>query len=207
MRLSIPLLAALLLAFPASAEVFTGNRGVFFSLSRASVSSPEDADLEVTSHRVAAKYGVKRSSRKGAFQDREIAALGEPYDLKDAAGGKWRMWIRSVAGETVAVELLRVPKPGRSVDRKFRAVAVTIDGMQAQPTFADLTLFANGSYRLGTNRGRYQPDEGGVTFDGVPGQWGRAAYSVNADGLIFRFIRGRLFFEVRYEQQVNVASR
>jgi hypothetical protein len=44
-------------------------------------------------------------------------------------------------------------------------------------------------------------DEGGVTLDGVPGQWGRAAYTVNGDGLVFRFNRGQLTFEVKYELQ------
>lgn len=206
--MKIPLFAAvLLLASPAAAEIFTGQDGLHFSLARASLSSPEDADLQVTSRGVFAPHGVKRTSRGGGFEPVEVAVLGEPYDLKDAAGGKWRMWIRTAVGKVVEIELLRVVKPAPRMERTFRAVAVTIDGMQADPTFAALTLFTDGSYRMGTVRGRFTVDEGGVTLDGVPSQWGRAAYTVNGDGLIFRFVRGRAVYVVKYEQQVNVAVR
>jgi hypothetical protein len=208
MRLPIALFAAAtLLAAPASAEVFTAPQGFHFSLSRGSVSSPEDADLQVTPLGVTAKYGVRRVSRGGAFDKQEVAVLGEAYDLKDAAGGKWRMWIRTAYEKKVEVELIRVRRPAPAADRIYRAVAVTIDGMQAEPTFSALTLFADGSYRLGTGRGRYELDEGGVILDGVPRQWGRGAFAVNGEGLIFRFIRGQLAYEVKYEQQVNVALR
>jgi hypothetical protein len=198
--------AALLFALPASAEIFTGQNGLIFSLARGTVSSPDDADLEVTSRTVSAKHGIKRSSRSGNFQKQEVAVLGEAYDLKDAAGGKWRMWLRTVVGQVVEVELVRVA-PAPKTDRAYRAVAVSIDGLQAEPTFSPLTLLADGSYRFGTVRGRYVTDEGGVTLDGVPGQWGRAAYTINGDGLIFRFVRGHAVYIVKYERLVNVASR
>ncbi len=208
MRLSLSLLCSLLLlSTSAAAEVFTGRGGLHFSLSRGSVSSPEDSDLEVTSTGVLAKYGVKRSSRGGNYEAQEVTALGEPYDLKDAAGGKWRMWIRTALDQVVSVEIIRAPRRMAKTDRVFNAVAVTIDGAQAHPTFSQLVLFANGTYLFGRVRGKYKYDEGGVTLDGTPGQWGRGAYTLNSDGLIFRFSRGHVVYEVKYEQQVNVAVR
>ena len=208
MRLPISLfVAAVLLATPAFAEVFTVREELHFSLSRGSVTSPEDQDLWVTSRGVSAKYGIKRAGREGDFELQEVTVLGEPYELKDAAGGRWRMWIRTGLGNLIEVELIRANRPAPTMDRTFRAVSVSIDGAQAEPTFSQLTLFADGSYQYGTVRGHYQANEGGVTLDGTPAQWGRAAYTVNGDGLTFRFRRGLFVFEVKYEQLVNVANR
>ncbi len=208
MRPAAALLAALvLLATPAAAEVFSGSNGLHLSLERAAAAAPEDADLEVTAFGIKAKNGIKRASREGGFEQSEVTVLGEPYDLKDAAGNSWRMWVKTAEGKLIVIELIRARRPGPLTERHYQSVAVTIDGAQSEPTFAELTLLPDGTYRYGTVRGRYTSDEGGVTLDGVPGTWGRATYSVNGDGLIFRFNRGRLVFEVRYEQRVNVAAR
>ena len=201
MRVPFLLLAAgVLLAAPAEAELFTAPQGLSFSLARGTPSSREEADLEVTARGIWARHGIKRASRTGAPATREVAVLGEPYELTDGAGGKWRLWLRAAQGERVEVELVRARPPAPLGDRVFRAVAVTIDGLPAEPTFAPLTLFADGRYRLGTGRGRYALDEAGVTLDGVPGSWGRASYAVNGEGLVFRFLRGQVAWEVRYER-------
>jgi hypothetical protein len=202
MRLSILLLAAVALrATPVAAEVFRGAEGVFFSLSREMVTNPADAELSVTAEGVSAKYGIKRSRRGGDFEKQEVTAFGEPYDLKDRGGGRWRMWIRSAAGKVIEIELLRLHPLVKKADRVFHVVAVTIDGLRAEPTFAPLTLRGDGSYRLGTVRGRYRLDEKGVTLDGIPATWGRGAYTVNKDGLTFRFLRGHIVYEVKYHQR------
>ncbi len=202
------LAAAVVLTTSASAEVFSATDNLHFSLTRGTLSSPEDADLDVTAYGVTAKYGVKRASREGEFSNKEVAVFGEPYDVKDAAGGKWRLWIKSAEGKRVQVEILRARRPATRSDRTYKAVAVTIDGTQAEPTFSQLTLLADGTYRFGKVFGRYVLDEGGVTLDGVPGYWGRAAYTLDGEGLMFRFNRGQLLFEVKYELQTrpNVAD-
>lgn len=208
MRLSIPLLAALSLATPAVAEVFTGKDSISFSLARGSVSAPEDADLEVTAMGVTAKHGIKRANSGEGFSTQAVPVLDEPFDLKDASGGKWRMWIRTGVGALIQIELVRARGPAPQIHRErvYRSVAISIDGQQADPTFPQLTLLPNGGYRLGLARGKYQLDEGGVTLDGVPAQWGRATYTVNGEGLVFRFIRGHALYEVRYELSVNLAG-
>ena len=69
--------------------------------------------------------------------------------------------------------------------------------MTCQP----LTLYPNLRSRYGAMAGRYTRTDWGVTPDGTPGPWGTAAYTVNGDGLVFRFMRGVLQFEVRYERE------
>lgn len=198
---------ALLCAASARAELFVSHTGfVHFNLIRGQPSSIENADLHVSANGVWSKAGLRRAGRRDDFHQLEITALDEPYDVLDTAGGRWRMWIRTAEGRVIEIELVR-QRPARHAffpAEAFEVASITIRGARAANTFARLVLFPDGRYTLGGARGRYTRDERGVTLDGVPG-WGRAAYTLEGDGLVFRFERGPLDYEVRY-QQVPVIS-
>ena len=115
------------------------------------------------------------------------------------------MWVTSASEEKVNVELIRA-RPTALVDRVFQAAGVTIDGAPSEPTLEQLTLYTDGTYLLGTTVGRYHRSEEGITLDGAPAQWGRGAYAVNGQGLVFNYYRGLLVFQVRYEEQVKGSS-
>jgi hypothetical protein len=197
-RFTPVLLALLLLPTGARAETFTANDGtVLFSLTRTRTTSPIDAELKVSASGVWAQTGIRRAKRHGSYQQREITVLNEPYDLKDSTGGQWRMWIRRAAGKNVEIELVRA-QPTDFPDQIFEPASVIVLGANTQPGLPRLTLFSDGRYRLGANHGRYKRDESGVTFNGIAARWGRGAYTVDAEGLVFRFKRGPLTYEVRY---------
>ena len=193
-------LALLLLAVsvPAFAEVFIGRDGLNFSLAQGAQVGKADADLQVTPFGITAKYGVKREQRQGDLQTQEVTVLNEVYRVQDEDGGQWRMWVKTVVGEVVVVELVKAQPQPRG-DRTYRAVSVTIDGKPAAASFAALTLYAGHSYTYGTVTGRYAKNDWGVTLDGAPGTWGRGAYTLNGEGLVFRFVRGISQYEVRYQ--------
>lgn len=196
-------LSVLLVAVPSFAEVFTGRDGLNFSLATgAQVARADDADLQVTPFGITAKYGVRRERRQGDLQPQEVTTLNEVYQVQDADGAQWRLWVKTVVGTVVVAELLKTQPPQRG-DRFYRPVSVTIDGKAAKNTFQELTLYANRSYTYGTVSGRYAQSDWGVTLDGVPGAWGRGAYTVKGDGLVFRFVRGISQYEVRYQQLPN----
>ena len=192
--------AALLSSSTALAEVFSSRDDFHFSLTRAALTSATDGDLHVSAVGVFAQYGAKRSSRDGEFQTREVVVLDEPYDVKDATGSTWRMWIRMSADRTIEVELMHQPVVS-APSQLFRAALLTIDGIDASPTFADLELTADGKYRLGMAHGRYQRDEAGVVLDGAASQWGRGTFSVDGQGLTFIYERGPSRWAVTYEQK------
>lgn len=197
MRLALLLIVAV--SSPAFAEIFTGRDGLHFSLAEGKPVPKEEADLRVTPFGIEAKYGVRRDKRQGELQTNEVTVLGDTYRVQDQDGGQWRLWVKTVVGHVVVAELLKIV-PEERVERILRPVSVTIDGKSARPsTFQPLTLYPNNSYRYGTVTGRYSSNDWGVTLDGVAGQWGRAAYTVKGDGLVFKFLRGVTQYEVRFE--------
>lgn len=206
------LLAALLCSVPALAEIYTSDDDFHFSLARRTMTGATDGDLHISSIGVFAQYGARRLSRAGGFQVHEVLVLGEAYDVKDAAGATWQMWIRMSRNRTIEVELNEQRPEARvaGATEKFRAVSITIDGAEAAPTFAPLELAADGKYRLGTANGRFERDDAGLSLDGVPAQWGRGALSLSGEALTFRFLRGSVRWEVKYERATQtdaVAAR
>ncbi len=181
--------------------------GSTFSLAKGTPVAKGDGDLTVTPFGIEAKHGVKREKRAGDLQSNEVTVLDETYRVQDEEGGQWRLWVKTVVGPVVVAELLRVV-PRTREERTLRPVLVTVDGKRARTTsFQPLTLFPNHSYRYGTVTGRYSTNDWGITLDGVPGTWGRGAYTVKGDGVVFRFVRGVAQYEVRFEPaQPDVVS-
>jgi hypothetical protein len=199
LRAVVVLIFLLLIPTPADAEIFATTDGVvLFSLARSRTTTPIDADLKVSARFVWSQSGVRRVKRKGKLERREVTVLNEPYDVKDSRGGKWRMWIREVAGKSITVELVRTP-PRVFPIQVLEVSTVTVMGESTDPALPSLTLFPDGHYRLGHHIGRYWRDETGVLLGGPAAHWGRGAYAIKGDGLVFRFKRGPLAYEVRYQ--------
>ena len=200
-RAVLVLVALSLIPTRASAEVFVAHEGVLaFSLSRSRVTTPLDAELKITHRSVWAQSGIKRVSRAGSFDRREVTVLNEPYELKDRKGGTWKLWIRHASAKgVVVVELIRA-QPRVFPVQVFEIASVNVLGEDTEPSLPRLTLYPDGRYRLGPHAGRYERDEGGVLLDGVAEHWGRGAYTVDSEGLVFRFRRGPLIYEVRYQE-------
>jgi hypothetical protein len=204
--------ATLAISTQALAEGYTSPDIFHFSLANGEQANEAvDADLHVAPTLVVAKYGVKRSSRDGDFQSREVVVTDEAYLVKDARGAIWRMWVRPAVGverTVMQVELVRAENETTPANMKFRASSFTIDGNEAPPSGVRLELFADGTYRAGTMSGRYVRDEGGVTFDGPAATWGRGTFSLRSDALVFKYMRFNAAFEVHYDlSPTRVAER
>lgn len=207
MRSLCALAVLVLLSTSASAEVFVAHERFEFSLIRGAISNALESDLEVTPLGINAPYGIKRSSRAGQLESKEVTVLREPYDLEDAQGGQWRLWVRSVNGPVIVVELVRARPFGLPITQSYQLTSVSINGEEASPTFPPLVLNANGTYRLGKVSGRYVRTETGVTLDGVPAHFGKGTFWVNLDGLTFNYRVGDNQFEVKYRLSQNYAAR
>jgi hypothetical protein len=206
MRTFTALAVVVLLSTSARAEVFVARDRFDFSLIRSAVSNALESDLEVTPMGINAPYGIKRSSRAGQLESKEVTVLGEPYDLEDAQGGRWRLWVHSVNGPVIVVELVRARPFGLPVTESYQLTSVSINGEEALPTFPPLILNANGTYRLGKVSGRYVRTETGVTLDGVPAHFGKGTFWANLDGLTFNYRLGHDQFEVKYRLNQNYAA-
>lgn len=207
MRPLLALAAVALFSTSARAELFVARDTLHFSLTRGAVTDAQSSELDVTARGINARNGIKRASRAGAFDYREVTVLGEPYDLQDANGGKWRLWVRTVAGHDMVVELVRARPARRAVTEHFQLSSLSINGEEASPTFPPLVLEADGTYRLGGVTGRFQRTETGVTLDGVPAHFGKGRYWANLDGLTFNYRLGKNHFEVKYQASQNYAAR
>ena len=204
--LALAVAAVVLLTGSAHAEVFTARDALHLSLRRSAVTLATDSELDVTSKGINARYGIKRSSRTGPFDYREVTVLGEPYDLQDADGGKWRLWVRSVVGRVLVVELVRALPQRPQFTERYQVSSLSINGEEASPTFPPLVLQADGAYQLGGVNGHYKRSEIGVTLDGVPAHFGIGRYWANRDGLTFTYRLGKNTFEVKYQLSPNLAG-
>jgi hypothetical protein len=116
------------------------------------------------------------------------------------------MWVRSVVGRVIVVELVRARPARPQVTERYQVSSLSINGDEASPTFPPLVLQADGAYQLGSVNGHFLRTETGVTLDGVPSHFGTGRYWANRDGLTFTYRLGKNTFEVKYQLSPNVAG-
>lgn len=194
----IPLITALLFCSTALAQVFDCAESFDYSLSHRSLSSWTDGDLHVTAMAVSARYGVRRRTSIGSFQQREVAVLGESYEVKDAAGESWVMTIHHADAGGLRVLLSRVTGRPLPPHLRFRLAEVTANGARAEVAFGDLELLADGTYALDGRRGAYESGNDEIALDGGHAYWGKGRLSADRHALTFSYRRGPIQWEVKY---------
>jgi hypothetical protein len=203
------LLFASLLAVSASAQVFQARGTLALSLDRRALTASAGADVIVTDRVVQAAHGIRLEAGQQAFRRSAAVSLDAPYLVRDARGEPVRMWVRTIAGDQVVVEVQRL-RPGAGLSPgaprgRYRAASVTVNGAPAQPTFGDLMLEADGRYRQGSASGRWAFDNGQLRFEGAIVHWGVAVPAPEGDGVVFEFDRGAFHWVVRFEKVPEAA--
>jgi len=177
---------------PAALDLATGERQL-----------SELADVRLTTGGIESAYGIRLDRPRSRPEVRAPLVIGARYLIEGRDRIQYRLIVHSVLGRRVAVEIL---KPGESpsgprvlrLGGGYRLERFTIDRAPAATSYPDLELGADGTYRLGGGKGRWQSDGWILSLDGYYGRWGPADVSADARALTFRFFRGSRLFEVTF---------
>jgi hypothetical protein len=164
-------------------------------------------DLVLTDRVIHAAYGIGRGE-DGVISRSAPLLLGEWFRVLDRDGNLHRMRVRGVWSERAVVELqspTEVDAPEQAPNARaagvYRATGCKVDGWVGQPCHEDMVLGADGSYRFGQAKGRYQAADGRVLLEGYYAAWGPAAVEEDGARLTFRFRRGSVEMEVAFTRE------
>jgi len=97
------------------------------------------------------------------------------------------------AGHEVILEVLgegESPAPPPALRGAYVLSGMAVDGLVTDLSMPPLRLLPDGSYQLGSARGRFQQQPRWLVLDGYYQSWGRAEISGGGEELVFRFRRG-----------------
>jgi hypothetical protein len=95
---------------------------------------------------------------------------------------------------------------GTAFAGRFKVERAKIAGEETDPRYPDLTLEADGTYRMGSSRGLWNLTGGKVLLSGHFSEWGTAEVGPQSNTLTFRFQRGELAFELVFLRVSESAS-
>ena len=189
------------LATPALAEDFHLSEKDGLSFERRALVPVADADLSVANNVVYARNGVRKERGREQFSSSLALSLGDVLRVKNAQGKIERLRVESVRNGIAHLNWYDGNgQIGKNLRGDYRNTRVLFGGDLAQPSYGNLTFSADARYNFGQSRGSWENSEGRLVLSTLIASWGAPAVLAGGDVLIFRFIRGATWCEVRFER-------
>lgn len=131
--------------------------------------------------------------------------------VRAADGREYRVTVLADAGQTMTLDVLApgeaAPKPLAALQGTYVLAAMSLDGLPTDMALPPLRLREDGSYQLGSARGRFDQQPRWLTLDGHYEAWGRAEISGDGEQLRFRFRRGAHLVQAVLQRVEEVPER
>jgi hypothetical protein len=163
-------------------------------LATLSPAEPDRGDLSVKDGVIRAPNGIRLAS---AGPERLLMlplVLEAPLLCRAADGREFQVTVLASAGRQLLLEVLAPgeapPKPAPALQGTYVLAGMAVDGLATDLAMPPLRLQADGSYRMGRARGRFDQQPRWLALDGYYQAWGRAEIADGGERLLFRFRRG-----------------
>lgn len=137
--------------------------------------------------------------------------LDAPLLCRAADGREFRITVLADAGRTLMLDVLapgEAPaKPAAALQGTWVLSAMSLDGMATDMAMPPLRLNPDGSYQLGSARGRFDQETRWLSLDGHYEAWGRAEIAEGGERLHFRFRRGAHLVKAELQRVEEVPER
>ncbi|HYV47731.1 MAG TPA: hypothetical protein VFA20_22890 [Myxococcaceae bacterium] len=131
--------------------------------------------------------------------------------VRAADGREFRVTVLADAGRTLMMDVAApgeaAPKPPAQLQGTYVLAAMSLDGLPTDMALPPLRLREDGSYQLGSAKGRWDQEPRWVTLDGYYASWGRAEIAEDGEQLRFRFRRGAHLVQAVLQRVEEVPER
>jgi hypothetical protein len=168
-------------------------------------------DLSIQGGLIRAPQGIRMAS---AGPDRLFLlplVMDAPLVVRGADGLEYRVTVLADAGQTLMLDVLAPgeapPRQAAALQGTYVLAAMSLDGVATDMAMPPLRLREDGSYQLGSARGRYDQQPRWLTLDGHYQSWGRAEIAGDGEQLRFRFRRGAHLIQAVLQKVDEVPER
>jgi len=150
-------------------------------------------DLSISGGLIRAPHGIRMASSGPAFLPALPLVMDAPLLCRAADGRELQVTVLADAGSRVMLEVRapgQVPAAPAAIQGTFVLVGMAVDGLATDLSLPPLRLRPDGTYQLGSARGRFEQRPRWLVLDGYYGAWGPAEIAGGGELLVFRFRRG-----------------
>src|SRR5688572_21107157 len=161
--------AVVLFAFDAFGKVVEVPVPGGLSLEEAAPALPGQGDLSIGSGVIRAPNGIRMAQGPSQFLLLVPLVMESPLVARSAGGREFDVTVLADAGKSLLVEVAvagEAPRKGGSVVGAYVLAGMTVDGVAMDMALPPLRLHADGTYELGSARGRFEQRPRWVVLDG-----------------------------------------
>jgi hypothetical protein len=168
-------------------------------------------DLSIQDGVIRAPQGIRLASSGPERLLLVPLVMDAPLVVVAADGGEYRVTVLADAGRMLMLDVLAPgeapPRPVTALQGTYVLAAMSMDGLATDMPMPPLRLREDGSYQLGSARGRFDQQPRWLTLDGHYGSWGRAEIAEGGEQLRFRFRRGSHLVQAVLQRVEEVPQR
>lgn len=211
MARALLVLAAVVLSSTASGKSLEMPLPGALDLASGTPAEPGRGDLSISDGVIRAPMGI-RVATSGTSQFQMMVPLMMDVSLicRATDGREFRVKVLADGGDRLMLEVLapgESPRQTGPLQGAFILAAMAVDGLPTDMALPPLRLHPDGTYQLGSARGRFEQRPRWLVLDGHYQSWGQAEIAEGGEQLIFRFRRGRHVVQAVLQRVEEVPER
>ena len=167
-------------------------------------------DLSFSGGLIRAPHGIRMASSGTALLPALPLVMATPLLCRAADGREFQVTVLADAGSRVMLEVHapgHVPAAMAAIQGTFVLAGMAVDGLATDLPLAPLRLRPDGTYQLGSARGRFEQKPRWLVLDGYYQAWGPGEIAEGGEMLVFRFRRGGHLVQAVLQRVEEVPER